>query len=233
MAESEKNGSFRVLMLITSPKLADKADKLFKDGSIPIYYRLNGVGTATSEMLDILGIGSSEKGISVSFMPKPFADKMLKILHRELRFGIPGSGIAFTLPLSGANSHVLRMLKQQAEGNTEVSKRRDEFLMSDDIKNVLIAVVVNRGYSEEVMTAARAADARGGTILHSRRMGDEEAMNFWGFSLQEEKEIILIVANSETKMPIMKAISEKCGMRSEAHGIVLSMPIDSVIGLND
>ena len=233
METNEKNTPFRVLMLITSPKLADKAAKLYREGSVPIHYRLNGKGTATSEMLDFLGIGSSDKGILISIMPKNFTDKMLSKLHTELRFGIPGNGIGFTLPLSGASNHILKMLKRQSEDIVDAPTRKEDRIMSEEMKNVLIAVVANRGYSEEVMNAARAAGARGGTILHSRRMGNEQAMSFWGLSLQEEKEMILIVANNETKMPIMQAISEKCGVRSDAQGIVLSMPIDTVIGLNE
>lgn len=232
MEASEKNVSFRILMLITSPKLADKAAKLYHEGSIPIHYRLNGTGTATSEMLDLLGIGSSDKGILISIMPKNFADKMLSKMYSELHLGTPGHGIGFTLPLSGANSHILRMLRYYSGDAEEAPVRKEEIVMTNETKNVLIAVIANRGYSEDVMTAAKSAGAGGGTVLHSRRIGDEQAMSFWGFSLQEEKEMILIVANSETKMPIMQAISEKCGMRSEAQGIVLSMPIDSVIGLN-
>ena len=48
-------------------------------------------------------------------------------------------------------------------------------------------LVVNQGYSEEVMNAARAAGAGGGTVLHSRRIGDEEALSFWGISVQDQK----------------------------------------------
>lgn len=223
--------SFRVLVLIASPKLADKASKLYQEVSVPIHYRLSGTGTATSEMLNLLGIGSSDKGVLISFMPKAFADKMLSKLYTELRLGNSGNGIAFTLPLSGANSHILKMLKRHSEDNMDTTVRKDGIIMSDEIKNVLIAVVANRGYSEEVMNAAKAAGARGGTVVHGRLIRDEQAMSFWELGLQDEREIILIVADSEIKMPIMQAISEKCGVRSEAQGIVLSLPIDTVIGI--
>ena len=58
-------------------------------------------------------------------------------------------------------------------------------------------------------------------------------MGFWGFSIQEEKEMLFIVTENENKLKIMQAIGEKYGMRSEAKGIVLSLPIDTVIGLDD
>ncbi len=231
MNPNEKNLSFRILVLITSPKLAQKATELYHEGGVPVHYRLNGMGTASSEMLDILGIGSSDKIVLVSMMPKTFADKMLLKLHEKLKFGVPGNGIAFTLPMSGANNHILRILKECNSEDNETSARKEKIIMADT-KSVLIASVVNQGYSNEVMDAARAAGAKGGTILNSRRMGDEQTMSFWGLSLQEEKEMVMVIADSENKMQIMQAISEKCGMHSEAKGIVLSLPIDTVIGLN-
>lgn len=102
-----------------------------------------------------------------------------------------------------------------------------------EIRHVMIASIVNQGYSEEVMNAARSAGAAGGSVLHSRRVGSEKAMDFWGLSVQEEKEIVLIIADAEHKLAIMQAIGEACGMRSDAKGIVISLPIDAAVGLND
>ena len=96
----------------------------------------------------------------------------------------------------------------------------------------LIVAIVNQGFSEEVMEAARPMGASGGTVFHSRRIGGEEAIQFWGIRIQQEREVILILAQKETKLPIMKAICQQCGMQSEAHGIVLSLPVDGIIGLN-
>ena len=81
------------------------------------------------------------------------------------------------------------------------------------------------------MEAAREAGAGGGTVLHSRHIGNEAINEFWGFSVQEEKEIVLILSDVDKKVEIMKKISESCGMNSEAQGIVMSLPIDSVIGV--
>ena len=51
--------------------------------------------------------------------------------------------------------------------------------------------------------------------------------------MKDEKEIVLIIASAENKVGIMRAISEACGVKSEAEGVVMSMPIDEVIGLSD
>ena len=57
-------------------------------------------------------------------------------------------------------------------------------------------------------------------------------MQFWGIPIQQEREIVLILATKETKVAIMKAISDKCGIQSDAHGVVISLPVDDVAGLN-
>lgn len=68
-------------------------------------------------------------------------------------------------------------------------------------------------------------------MIHSRWIGNEEVAASWGLSMQEEKEIVLILSEAEKKTEIMGGISEKCGMRSEAKGLVMALPIDAVMGL--
>ena len=67
----------------------------------------------------------------------------------------------------------------------------------------MIVALVNQGYSEDVMAAARPAGAAGGTVLHSRRIGAEETLRQWGFSIQQEKEAVLILARKEEKLAII------------------------------
>lgn len=228
--EEHAKSPVRVLVLITTPRLAEKAADMFQKGAIPLQYRWNAVGTAPSELIDILGLGSPEKRVLITVLPKPFADGMLKKLKKELRIGAVDSGIAFTLPLNGANNLIVRMLSPLC-GDTPPQTEKEEKKQMADADYVLIAAVFNQGYSEEAMDAARGSGARGGTVVSGRRIGDSEAMGFWGMSVQDEKEMLLIVAERADKRKIMQAISDRCGMRSEAKGIVLSMPIDGVIGL--
>ncbi len=50
--------------------------------------------------------------------------------------------------------------------------------------------------------------------------------------MQEEREIVLIIAENDKKKDIMKAIIEKCGSESGANGSVISLPVDSLEGIN-
>ena len=128
MNPAEKTYSLRVLLLISTKKLADKAEMLFHHGHLPLLYRLHAVGTASSEMMDILGLGSIDKGVLVSAMPKVLADKMLHKLHDQLGLGMPGSGVAFTLPLSSASTVIFKMLQPTVSGESANGKEENIML---------------------------------------------------------------------------------------------------------
>jgi len=95
----------------------------------------------------------------------------------------------------------------------------------------LIVTIVNRGYSDEVMDAAREAGAQGGTILYSRGAGVHETETFFGISIQPEKELVLILAKEELRAPIMQAIVRKAGLNSEGRGLSFSLPVSAVTGI--
>lgn len=230
MENHENNPSFQLLVLITNPKLAEKATKIFRKSTLPVQYRLNAEGTASSEVMDMLGLGSIDKCILMSTVPRQLGDAMLSRLRVELHLGAVNSGIAFTMSLTGLNKLLLRMLTKIDEENAPYSIRKVGNIMSDT-KYALVVAAVNIGFSGDVMDAARAAGASGGTVIHSHWIGNQEVAASWGLSMQEEKEIVLILSDTEKKVEIMSAISEKCGMRSEAKGLVVSLPIDAVMGL--
>ena len=180
-------------------------------------------------MMDMLGLDSGEKSLLLSMMPKENADELLKRLRRELRLGASGSGIAFTIPLSGTNRRMMQMVEQICQEHHHEPEMRRIDMQENEYQ--MIVALVNQGYSEDVMAAARPAGAAGGTVLHSRRVGAEETLQQWGFSIQQEKEAVMILARKEEKLAIMQAICDKCGLQSEAQGIVLALPVDSVVGL--
>jgi hypothetical protein len=57
-------------------------------------------------------------------------------------------------------------------------------------------------------------------------------VKFFGISVQDEKEIIAILSPRERKAPIMQAVSQAFGISSKAEGIIFSLPVDSVEGLD-
>ena len=103
--------------------------------------------------------------------------------------------------------------------------------MAKEYTHDLIISVVNNGCTDEFMNTARAAGATGGTVLHARGQTNEGIIKRFGISVQDEREIILILCSREKKVPIMQAVSEAHGLNSKASGIVFSLPVDDVLGL--
>lgn len=230
MQVDQKRATYRMLILIATKKLAEKAAELFLSKGVPVQYRLNAKGTASSEIMDTLGLGSVDKYLLIATLPTDISNKMLRLLHSELRLDAVNSGIAFTVPLTGASKLMINMMNDESVINSAEIQGKGESIMNDTVYT-LISAVVDRGFSGEVMEAARAAGAGGGTVVHSRGIESEKATGFWGLGVQEEKEIVLILADTENKLKIMSAISEKCGIKSDAKGLVMSLPIDSVMGI--
>ena len=95
----------------------------------------------------------------------------------------------------------------------------------------LITVIAEKGCSDMVMDAARAAGAGGGTVVHAKGTATEFTAKFFGVSIAAEKEMIYIVAEREKRDNIMYAVMNAEGFKEKAHGIVFSLPVDNVLGI--
>ena len=231
MTANRKKVSYRILFLIATPKLVKKAVDLFNQEDVPMQYLFHAQGTASSEVMDMLGLDGVDKNILMSMMPKAFAGEMLSKLQKKLHLGMPNTGIAFTLVLSGGSGHIVQLIDSlQPEVNRTLLERNETGMAGSEY--YMIMAIVNQGFSEEVMNAARPVGASGGTVFHSRRIGSAEAMKFWKISVQEEREVVIILAAKDDKQAIMEAIGQKCGMQSKAQGMVMSLPVDGVVGLD-
>ena len=109
-------------------------------------------------------------------------------------------------------------------------QKEEESALKDTVHELII-VIANQGNIELIMDAARGAGAYGGTVIHARGTGMEQAEKFLGVSIAAEKEMIFIVTKKEQKNSIMKAIIEKAGMESRAKSIVFSLPVTDTAGL--
>ena len=219
----------QLLFLIASPQLADRATEIFQKENLPLQYRFHAEGTASSDIADMLGLGSADKAMLISVVAKECADGVMRKLRSQLRLGTINSGVAFTVPISGVSKLIMHMMNLNAD---LVKNSGKENVMTNQ-KYALIVAVVGSGYSQDVMTAAKAAGAGGGTLLHSHGIGSHEITETWGLGDQEERDFVLILAPADKKVNIMSAITAKCGINSPARGIVMSLPVDSAFGLRE
>lgn len=231
MVDRMLRASPRLLALITDNGATKTTDGIIGRAGVHLQYRCLGHGTVGSEVMDYLGLGSQEKAVTLCALPRVAASRLLEALSEELVMRKPGSGIAFTVPLSGVSSPVMKLLDEDVRKELHNRMESEMEDMKENASYSLVLAAVNQGFSEEVMAAARPAGATGGTVIHARRLGMEDTMQFWGITLQSEKEIVLIVAERENKVAIMRAIGEKCGFATEAQGMVMSLPVDEMAGL--
>lgn len=100
-------------------------------------------------------------------------------------------------------------------------------------KYVVIFSIVNEGFSDSVMSAAREAGAKGGTVISARGTANEQAKALFDIEVSGEKEIVVILVKEEIKENILYAINKEVGLNKPGQGIVFSMPVDSVVGINE
>ena len=96
----------------------------------------------------------------------------------------------------------------------------------------LVVVVVNKGFSDFVVVAAREAGASGGTIISGRGTGVHENDSVLGIKIQPEKEAVLIIVYRSKRKQIMKQICERANLNEEGKGICFSLPVSDIAGIN-
>lgn len=205
-----------------------EVSKIYKTFHVTQHLQSAGRGTAASHLLDTLGFGTAERDILLSIAPKDTIRQLMYYLKNEDRPELEAKGIAFTMDVSGLGT-ILAVTLSRIEA---MDAERGEMIMEQDNRHHLILVAVNQGYTDAVMDTARAAGARGGTVVRARWVGAGEIEQFIGITLQAEKEILAIVATGKERSRIMEEINRIHGLKSSAQAVVISLPIDHTARLD-
>ena len=102
-----------------------------------------------------------------------------------------------------------------------------------ETKYEAVFCIVNAGFSDDVMTAARRAGAGGGTVLKGRGAAPREAEERFGITIQPEKELVMILVGEDIKDRVLRSIYDSAGLGSAGQGIAFSLPIEKAVGLSD
>ena len=95
-----------------------------------------------------------------------------------------------------------------------------------------IFCIVNSGYSEAVMDAAKRLGARGGTVINARGTASKEAEKFFHITIHPEKEIVMILVPKKLKDGVLHALYKEVGLDTPGQGIAFSVPVESAVGLS-
>lgn len=214
----------KVMMTIVDRGDGIALSRLYEQNGVPLHLQVIAEGTASSEILEMLGLTHREKEMLVSFASESAVDSLLERLDDDYRGILSVRGLAFSVRLTGISGSIANAFADEVkiEGGTAVHNEKE---------HSLIWVAVNQGYSDQIMHTACKAGATGGTVIRSRWVGAEKLEQFHAITLQDEKEIIMIACDKAVRNAIMDAINKEHGLKTEQQAAVFSLPIDRMVKL--
>ena len=214
-----------LLVLVTKRGDADKYSSLLSEHESRISLVTHGEGTAPSMVLSYLGLSHTDYDVMFGIAKESYAKDIMDSLKEKLRD--EGSGIAIAIPLNGSGGD--RSRRRIGLAPIAEEERMDNTASASG--NNLVVVIINQGYSDEVMEVARKAGATGGTVIHARGTGTKSAKSFFGVTIQPEKDMVLIVSSCNATENIMSAIEQDEGLRETAHPVSFSLPVEHIAGI--
>ncbi len=219
-------GNLYLMTTIVDRKIANKYLELYKANDLQVFFIALGFGNASNEILDYLGLDSADKAVAFTVLEESTWITVKKQLEKKLKIDAPGGGIAFTIPLSSVGGRkTLQFLLEKQD------YQKEEESTLQNTAHELIVVIAEHGYTDQIMDAARAEGAGGGTVIHAKGTGMQAAEKFLGVSLAAEKELVYIVTKTEQKNKIMQSIMQHAGMNTKAKAMVFSLPVTDTAGL--
>lgn len=215
-----------MMVSILERRMTKRFVAFYESEGLEISVTTLGMGTAASEVLDYFGLDGAEKSVMFHIVTGDKWKSVKRQLRLKMSIDVPGIGIVFILPLSSVGG--IKTLNYLTAGQ-EFEKGEESTLK--DTKYELLVVIANQGHTELIMDAAREVHATGGTVIHAKGTGIQQAEKFMGVTLVPEKEMLFIVTKKTQKDEIMSAIMRKAGTGSKAGAIVFSLPVTDTAGM--
>lgn len=95
-------------------------------------------------------------------------------------------------------------------------------------KAELVIIIFNVGFEQQVSDIAKELKIGGGTFINAHGLSKFEAEKFFGMAIESEKSVCLLVVNAKKRNDVLKTFYEKCGIATEAQGIIFSVPVQGL-----
>jgi nitrogen regulatory protein PII len=207
------------MKLVTSIVPHDRGERLTKaamesgcrGGTVLI-----GRGLAKSNLMAVLGLGESTKDVILMILEDSVLDVVYKTIQRATSKERRGFGEIFVTDVDA-------FFRSGSDG----IKRDEEPKRKVNTMNEMICAIVNKGYADDVMAAARKAGAGGGTVVNARGTARETDEQFFGTHIVPEKEMLMIIVPSEKKEAVLESIRNLKCLREPGMGIAYSTPVEN------
>jgi len=191
----------------------------------------HGSGTATSDFYHVLGFDVSKKQLVSGLTKKREWPGIKKDVTERFAVSAYSKGIAFVISVDsicGVSAYKF-VTNTRPMGLDKGDIPMEEIQKNDNYEMVM--AIVNDGYTDLVMDAAKKAGARGGTILHARGTGNKDIEKFFGVVITPEKQIVMVLVPKDIKDAVIASIYQECGINTKGQGIAFAMPVSDVIGI--
>ena len=92
--------ALKTLFIIIERSKADKLTETLASCGVNYQHEVFALGTARTGFLEVIGIGETEKMLVIGTIKAEQVDIVRNVLNQNFGFDRPGSGIAFTIPIS-------------------------------------------------------------------------------------------------------------------------------------
>ena len=176
---------------------------------------LMGRALAKSNFGAILGTGETKKDLIYTVVESEKKSKIINAILEATKTEKPNFGELFTLDADD-------LMRSGFAGGTDGGENMSD---TNEKSSDMITVIVNKGYADDVMFAARKAGATGGTVINARGTAREDDEKFFGVHIVPEKDMLVIVVEHEKKEAVLSAISEVKCLKEPGMGIAFSSPV--------
>lgn len=216
--ENTENIGLELICVIVNNGQGSKVLKFAKQNGVRGGTIFLGRGTIKSRLLQLLSLYDVRKEIVLMISEKHASVDILGLLDKEIHFDKPHHGIAFTVPVHKIIGTHCIDCNITTEGGADSMYR-------------VIFTIVDKGRAEEVIDAAVEAGSKGGTIINARGSGIHETSKLFAMEIEPEKEVVLILAETDTTDKISSAIAKSLDIEEPGNGIIFIQDVSSVHGI--
>lgn len=215
---SLKSRHLEMLVVIVEHNKASKVLHLADEKGVTASVAMLGRGTASRTIFDYLGLNDKKKAVLMLFGKTEEIIDLADYLVEKLEMDKPNHGIAYI-------ESAFNVFGTEDNANGSENIKRGENMYN------AIYTIVEKGNADDVIEAAEKAGSRGGTVMHARGSGSEEARKVFNMLIEPEKEIVLIISEEAKTKDIVESIRKETQIEEEGKGIIFVTRVAQTYGL--
>jgi nitrogen regulatory protein PII len=205
--------------------------KILMDNNVSSAFSSHGKGTASGDFYEVFGLNNNDKHVVFSIIKESTWGSVKKGIEDRFAISNYSKGLAVLVDIDsvcGVSAYkFLTNTRTLTEGKGVIPV--DNIEKKDDYQVVM--AIVNDGFTDLVMDAAKKAGARGGTILTAHGTGNKEIEKFFGVVITPEKQIVMVLVPKVIKDKVIESIYKEVGINTKGRGIAFSFPCSDVVGI--